>query len=161
VLALAYQNKEEKEKKILEYNIDMAEQIYNQKFNGYWREPNKEGLPSISGVYCVYECTNVNARNLDIKRLIYIGESADIIDRIMNHEKLPLWQRYVRGGNELCYSYTQINSPDRYRVEAAFINHHKPTVNTEYVNSFPFDKTNILTSGQNMLLADYFEVNRH
>lgn len=139
----------------------MAEQTYNQEFNGYWREPNKGGIPSISGVYCVYECTNVDARNLDIKRLIYIGESADINYRIINHDKLPLWQRFVRAGNELCYSYTKINAPDRFRVEAAFINRHKPPVNTEYINSFPFDKTNIITRGQNILLADYFEVNRH
>ena len=139
----------------------MAEQTYNQEFDGYWRESKKGSIPAISGVYCVYECThNVDEKTVTLQRLIYIGESLNINARIVNHEKLPFWQRYVRAGNELCYSCTPINAPDRYKVEAAFINHHQPPVNTEYKNDFPFDKTIVQTSGRNALLERYFVVNR-
>ena len=140
----------------------MAEQTYNQEFNGYWREPNKEGIPAISGIYWVYECTyNTIEKNVALQRLIDIGESENINSRIFNHEKLPLWQRYVRTGNVLCYSCTPINAPDRFRVEAAFINHHQPPVNIEYKDNFSFDKTNVHTSGSNALLERFFVVNRH
>lgn len=139
----------------------MAEQTFNQSFNGYWREPNKSGIPSSSGVYCVYECThNVAENNVSIHKLIYIGESANVNQRIANHEKLPEWQKHVRTGNQLCYNFTAVDSNSRNRVEAAFIHHHKPPVNTEYVNDFPFDKTIIRTSEKNILLKEYFVVNR-
>lgn len=139
----------------------MAEQTYNQEFNGYWRETNKGGIPAISGVYCVYECTyNLAEKTVTLQRLIYIGESENINTRIANHEKQPLWQRYVRAGNELCYSCSPSGDPGRFRLEAALINRHQPPVNIEYKDNFPFDKTIVQTSGNNALLDRYFVVNR-
>lgn len=135
----------------------MGEQTYKHDFNGYWKESDKSKLPSISGVYCVYECTHNSTENsVSIHRLIYIGESDNINARIAGHEKLPFWERFVRHGNELCYSYTEVSASDRYRVEAAFINHHQPLVNIEYKDSFTFDKTTILTSGRSALLERIF-----
>jgi len=32
----------------------MAAQTYSIDFDGYWREPNKGGVPDKSGIYCVY-----------------------------------------------------------------------------------------------------------
>jgi len=32
----------------------MAAQAFSMIFDGYWREPNKGGIPAESGVYCVY-----------------------------------------------------------------------------------------------------------
>lgn len=140
----------------------MAEQTYHQEFNGYWREASKEVIPTISGVYCVYECTyNALEKAVALHKLIYIGESENINTRIANHEKLPLWRQYVRAGNELCYSCTQVDAANRPRVEAAFMNHHQPPANTEYKYDFPFDKTIVQTSGRNGLLERYFVVNRH
>jgi len=34
----------------------MAEQTYNINFDGYWREKAKKGIPSKSGIHCVYTC---------------------------------------------------------------------------------------------------------
>lgn len=138
----------------------MAEQAFKQNFGGYWREPNKNGLPAKSGVYCVYECTyNAEENAVAIHKLIYIGESADVNQRVVNHEKLKDWEKHVSAGNQLCYSFTEVDSNSRVRVEAAFINHHKPPVNTEYKNDFPFDKTIVQTEGKNALLSRYFVVN--
>ena len=34
------------------------------KFNGYWREVNKGGVPNQSGIYCVYSCIyNASEKN--------------------------------------------------------------------------------------------------
>lgn len=139
----------------------MAEQTFNQSFEGYWREPNKGGVPSKSGIYCVYECTyNVQEKTVSIHRLIYIGESENVNQRISNHEKQKEWEKYVRQGNELCYSFSAVDSYSRIRVEAAFIFRHKPPVNTEYIDNFPFDKTIVKSEGRIALLKDYFVVNR-
>ena len=139
----------------------MAEQTFNQEFKGFVREPNKGSLPSTGGIYCVHECTyNTSESTVTLHKIIYIGESEDINDRVNNHERLKDWQKHVRAGNELCYSYTTIGSNDRERVEAAFISHHRPIENTEYKDSFPFDKTIVKSSGRIGLLQDFFVANR-
>ena len=139
----------------------MAEQLFNQSFYGYWREPNKGSIPKISGVYCVYECTfNEAEKNVTLHKLIYIGESEDVNERISNHEKHKDWEKHVRKGNQLCYNYTEVDSVHRERVEAAFINSHEPPENTGYRDNFPFDKTSINTSGRAALLKKTFTVIR-
>lgn len=137
----------------------MPEKTYSQVFNGYWREVNKNGLPAASGVYCVYEATyNRTANSVVLHRLIYIGESENIRNRIATHEKTNEWKRYVRYGNELCFSSSLVNGSDRLQVEAALIYEHKPPVNTEYKYEFPFDTTTIYTSGCNAFIRDSFTV---
>lgn len=124
------------------------------------REPNKSGIPSKSGIYCVYECThNVQEKTVTIHKLIYIGESENVNQRIANHEKKKDWEKHVRQGDELCYSFSPVDSYYRVRVEAAFIYRHQPPVNTEYKGDFPFDKTIVKSEGQITLLKDFFVVN--
>lgn len=124
----------------------MAEKTFNQEFKGYWRDVNKKGLPKESGVYFVYECTyNTSKNTVTIHKLIYIGESEDVNDRVLKHEKYEKWIEHINHGNELCFSFTEVGDFHRIRVEAAYINEHKPPVNVEYVNHFPFDKTRIIS----------------
>ncbi|MCK9220770.1 MAG: GIY-YIG nuclease family protein [Bacteroidales bacterium] len=139
----------------------MAAQTFNVDIQGYWRERNKSGIPNHSGVYFVYEATyNAGNETVTLLRLIYIGESENVRDRISNHEKLNDWLRYVRTGNELCYSTGSVQSTNRERVEAAYIFKHKPPVNDEYKNSFPFDQTTIISTGKTALLDTNFTVYR-
>ena len=141
--------------------MKMAEKTINIKFDGYWRDKNKGGMPKESGVYCVYECTyNVQTEKVNIHKLIYIGEADNVNSRIANHEKYKNWLRYVRQGNELCFSFGGVNSTDRQRAEAAIIFKHKPPENDEYKNSFPFDKTTMSLSGETALLYTSFTVIR-
>lgn len=129
------------------------------EMEGYWREANVGGVPNKSGVYSVYECTyNKTENTVTLNKLIYIGESADVGSRLANHEKRPDWKKHVRSGNELCYSFGQVPSSTRERAEAALIYKHKPPVNTEYVNSFPFPKTTISLTGKTALLHTSFTV---
>lgn len=135
--------------------------IYNIMFKGYRTKPDIDWIPSWSGVYCVYECTrNISEKTVTLHRLIYIGEAEDVKDRIANHEKWNEWKQYVETENELCFSVAYVESANRDRVEAALIFKHKPPVNDEYKDSFPFDRTTIFMVGETALLDTYFTVER-
>jgi hypothetical protein len=139
----------------------MAAKTISLAFDGYWRERNIGGIPPQSGVYVVYECTyNSQANTVDLKKVIYIGESEDVNGRVANHEKWPLWRRHCGASNEICFSFAPITSPDRQRAEAALIFKHKPPVNDDYKYSFPFDETTMSLSGKTALLTTNFTVRR-
>lgn len=138
----------------------MSARTYQLPFDGYWREGKTGGIPAASGIYSVYVCTyDAAASTVDLKKLVYIGESENVRNRIAGHEKWPRWRRHVGIGQELCFNYAPITA-DRERAEAAMIFEHKPPENTEYVDSFPYDTTTIVTSGRNALLRPQFTVYR-
>lgn len=133
---------------------------FTLNYDGYWREPNVGGIPGQSGVYTVYSCTfNASEKTVSLKKVLYIGESANVKQRIANHEKWPEWKQHLRHGEQICINFAPIGSVSRERVEAALIYKHKPPVNTEYKNSFPFPQTTVSTSGKNALLHSDFTVN--
>jgi len=137
----------------------MARKTITMNFKGYWRYENKGGLPGVSGVYCVYECT-YNTKLITINKLIYIGESENVKDRIANHEKSKDWLSKVGTGNQLCFSFGGVTTIDRGRVEAAMIFKHKPPLNDEYSDSFPFDRTTMELTGETGLLDTNFTVDQ-
>jgi hypothetical protein len=56
--------------------------------NGYWRAPDASGLPAKSGIYGVYACVhNTQGETVTLKRLLYLGEAANVQERVANHEK--------------------------------------------------------------------------
>ena len=139
----------------------MASQNYELKFDGYWREPKKNSTPNVSGIYCVYSCIhNQTEKTVTLKKLIYIGESSDVRDRLASHEKLSLWEKHLNNNEVLCYSVAKIQSTDRLRCEAALINKHTPPENNEYSDAFPFDETRITLSGKINKLINTFTVHR-
>jgi len=140
----------------------MTAESYTLQFDGYWREPNVGSLPDGSGIYGVYACTyDLGARTVSLKRLLSIGEAADIRERVCNHDQWRNWKRQLKAGEEICVNAALI-SPEgaRRRAEAAMIFKHKPPCNTEYVDSFPFDTTTITTTGKNALMHSFFTVTR-
>jgi len=139
----------------------MADKTISLEFDGYWREPAISGLPAESGIYCIYTCThNQKEKTLSLKKLIYIGESQDVKKRISNHEKWDEWKKHQNKGEVICISCAKVADGSRNRAEAAMIYKHKPPVNIEYVDCFPYDKTTINTSGKNRLLKSQFTVLR-
>lgn len=133
---------------------------YNLNFSGYWLEANVGSMPAASVVYCVYTCAyNPLMNQVSIKKLIYIGEAGNVQQRVSGHEKWADWKRQLSLGERLCFSTAAIGLfNDRDRAEAALIFWHKPTVNSEYVNRFPFQSTGITTSRSNALLSSQFSV---
>jgi len=140
----------------------MVSKAYQLEYDGYWREPNVGGMSDNSGIYCVYSCVfNASEKTVTLKKVLYIGESENIRERISSHEKWDAWKSKLTSGQQLCLSAALINGDaDRRRAEAAMINKHKPPCNTEYVNAFPYDQTSIATSGKNGLLDPNFTVYR-
>ncbi len=118
-------------------------------------------IPSKSGVYCVYSCTyNSNERTVSINKLLYIGESENVHDRIANHDRLNDWKKQLGTNETLCYSFAPIGNTERIRAEAALIYYHKPCTNDEYVNSFPYEDTEMSLSGTTAKLTTSFIVRK-
>jgi hypothetical protein len=141
--------------------ITVAAQIINVEIKGYWRDKNKTALPEHSGIYFVYESIyNPEDNTVALKRLIYIGESADVKDRILKHEMYSTWKRYVEAGSELVFSSGPVDPVNRNRVEAAYINYHKPPANTSCLNSFNYDQTTVVSTGKVKFLDKTFTVFR-
>jgi len=139
----------------------MTEKTFELYIMGYWRDKNIICLPKLPGVYFVYETTYNRDRDaLLVKRLLYIGESEDVYERILKHEKYTDWLKYLRFGNELCYSMAQVENAFRERIEAAYIYEHKPPANEEYTDKFPFNKTRIKSTGDTELLKKDFAIEK-
>ncbi len=136
----------------------MPSATYNLKFDGYWREMNSASIPDESGIYCVYTCDyDVTAGGVSIDQLIYIGEAEKVRNRIKDHERKSDWEKSLKIGQELCYSFAPIVS-GRERAEAALINRRKPKYNTEHKDNFSYDETNVETSGRKAELSSSFSV---
>jgi hypothetical protein len=105
-------------------------------------------------------CTKVhtipNKEGVAIRRLIYIGESNDVKESVSHYKNWDRWRRYVGSGNDLCFSIVSVESTFRKRVKAALVFHHKPPLNEEFKESFPFDKTTISARGKTALLNTHF-----
>lgn len=139
----------------------MAAQFYSLEFDGYWREPNKGSIPAESGIYCVFSCVhNVPDKTVALKKLIYIGESDDVNARVAYHDRLSDWRKHIKQGEALCYSFCPVPSTNRIRCEAAMIFKHKPPVNTEYTQAFPFDQTTLSLTGKTTLLYTSYSIQR-
>lgn len=140
----------------------MSVKSYALAFEGYWREPNVSGIPAKSGIYGVYACTfDSNQNTVSLRRLLYIGEAADMCDRVTNHDRWQDWKRKLNQGEVICVNAALISpEADRQRAEAALVFKHKPPCNTEYVDAFPFDTTSIASSGKNALMETSFSVTR-
>ena len=130
-------------------------------FDGYWREANKDSIPRQSGIYCVYTCTyNATEHTVSIKKMLYIGESTNVHDRIAAHDRLDDWKKKLTANETLCYSFAPISGDDRIRAEAALIFKHKPPMNEEYVNNFPYEDTQMSLSGKTKFLTTNFTVKK-
>lgn len=139
----------------------MTSKTYSQAFNGYWRDKNRAGIPEVSGVYCVYAGSYDKDNNtVSLRKLLYIGQSVNIHERLQNHECEKDWKKELNYGEEVIFSYTEVPSYSLDRFEAAMIYKHKPPVNVEYKDNFPFDETTVYTSGRNALLYSSFTVYR-
>ncbi len=140
----------------------MPAEHYTLDFNGYWVETQIDDLPARSGIYGVYTCTHSASLNkVTLSKLIYIGEAGNIKSRVADHEKWQEWRNYRERGEVLCFNAAPIFPQGaRERAEAAVIHQHKPLCNTQYKDSFPFDRTTVTITGTHYLLAGNFSLLR-
>jgi excinuclease UvrABC nuclease subunit len=141
---------------------------YELKFEGFWRAQDKQDIPENAGIYCVYEAKYIEdgeyANHLDLLKLIYVGESKNVRQRIIKHEKFREWNQHTHKGTELCFSYALYDKDEetRKRISAALIFQHQPPSNKKQLNSFPYEKTHVVVSGpdHNNLLTESFDVDQ-
>ena len=125
---------------------------YQVYFRGYRRDEFKDGLPSYSGIYCVYRCTyNPEASKVALKELIYIGQSTNIHDRIVNHEKRNIFLRHLQGDEQLCYTYAHVDDDDLDIVENALIFMQQPVINDDKKDDFNYDDIAFIIEGETAL----------
>lgn len=122
---------------------------YSLDFQGYWREVNKNGIPSKSGVYLVYRCIyNTASNTVGLKDIIYIGKAENAHDRIANHDRLEDFKTQLQDGEELCYSFAEVPVTDLDIVENALIYAQKPVLNDSLKNSFSHGAVAIKVDGR-------------
>lgn len=140
----------------------MPAQTYSLNFQGYWTDENRSGLPAAGGIYAVYACVpNHWIKNVELRRLLYVGEAENVAQRVAGHERWLDWQLQLKAGESVGYSAALIGPPAaRRRAEAAIINRHKPICNVECVNSFAHDTTTVFIGGANALMSPFFNVER-
>ena len=89
---------------------NQSKKEYSLNFQGYWREVNKGGIPSKSGIYLVYRCLyNSEQNTVGLKEIIYIGQAEDAHERIATHDKLDEFKTKLQQGEELCYSFAEVD----------------------------------------------------
>ena len=130
-------------------------------FHCYCREEKKYEIPQTSGIYCVYLCEySKSRRNLRIMDLLYIGESENIHDQIVDNDRLSEWKKHLSDNQTVCYSYAKIDHKDRERAEAALVYKIKPEFNDCLYEKFCYADTEIKTCGYNAYLQKRFTVKR-
>lgn len=106
-------------------------------FKGYRRQANVSTLPDYSGVYIVYRCVyNIKDETVSLKELLYIGQASNINQRINNHDKKDIFESHLQQGEEIAYSYAQVNIDKLDVVENALIFAEQPPLNDKGKDSF-------------------------
>jgi excinuclease UvrABC nuclease subunit len=94
----------------------MVAKTYGLTFGGYWLADAVSSLPASSGIYCVYACShNPSLRQVSLRRLLYIGEAANVRDRVSIHERWNDWRNRLMTGEKLCFSAATISPQEEVR----------------------------------------------
>ena len=126
---------------------------YNVIFKGYRRDCNKATLPTYSGIYMVYRCTNhSDTEKVSLKEIIYICQAKNLNDRLNNNEKYSDLQNQCKAEEELCYAYAKVDEKDLDVVENAIVFAQKPPLNTDLKDSYNHDSAGFLVEGNCSLL---------
>lgn len=103
---------------------------FNIDFKGYRLDKNINTLTNSSGIYVVYRCIYDSVSDtVDIKELLYIGQAENLRERLMSHEKKPLFFSSCMDGETICYSYATVNKSILNEVENGLIFMQQPKLN--------------------------------
>ncbi len=113
---------------------------YFLDFRGYWRNLDRDAIPHLPGVFCVYRGKwDLGARKFLPIELLFVGESPNVQHALRRHADRPNWEARLQAGEELGYSYAPI-IVGRPQAAAALIFRHKPTDNSrqhKYLFAYP------------------------
>ena len=126
---------------------------FTLNFSGYWRESKKEHIPGFTGIYLVYRCVyNPSSDTVTLRELVYIGQSDDVNERILQHSQNRDFQRVLFLGEELCYSVSEVQKKDLDLVENALIYAQQPKLNNQGKDSFRYQDCSFNLVGRCALL---------
>lgn len=104
--------------------------VANIEVQGCWRDVNRIGVPPYMGVYFVYTGSyNSNTNLVALCRLLYVGQSVNVNERVQDHEGRQAWARFLEPGEELIYAFAAVMSSYLDDVEAALIYRLQPPCN--------------------------------
>ena len=124
---------------------------------GYIREKYKIGLPAIAGIYVVYKCDyNPQSDTIDIKEILYIGETQNIHERHNGtkeeptvHEHLEDFRREAKGDEHICYGVIPFKGSayEREWLEASLIHFQQPDINTDHKDHYGYPAAEVKIYG--------------
>ena len=127
--------------------------ILNINFKGYWRDVNKHGIPSTSGIYLVYACTyNSETDTVSLNNLIYIGQAENLNERIMTHTKRSEFLKQCGGEENLCYSVAEVPVIHLDMVENALVYAQKPPLNDRLKDRYSYSQAEFHLEGRCALM---------
>ena len=132
---------------------------FNLNFDGSLDDAQRNSLPEYSGVYLVYRGVRDHGSFI-CREILYIGQAENIKERHVNHEKRQLFLAELRPNEVLFYSYAPVAKIDLNRVENALVFEMHPKLNDKQIESFPYDKTTIVSEGQCALLHKNFTIEK-
>lgn len=127
--------------------------IFNINFKGYWRDENKNGIPTTSGIYIVYHCTYIpETDTVRLNNIIYIGQAENLNERIRTHDKRADFIRECRGTENLCYSVAEVSAAELDMVENALIYAQKPSLNERFKDMYRYSQAEFHLEGRCALM---------
>lgn len=137
---------------------------YKLIFQGYWRDVNKDNIPTKSGIYMVYRCDyDKSSDTVGLKEIVYIGKAENLNERLANHKLLDNYKGRLTKGEELCYAIAFLNNDDLLDAERALIYAQKPPLNTNGVDEYSGPDIAMKVDGQCLKLkyTDYTITTEH
>lgn len=142
----------------------MSEQILSPKMLGYWTEETLREAPDESGIYCVFRAAvDPESEEMEAQELLYVGEHRSARYGLQHDGHRDRWLAFAQEGEEIWYSVGLSGHVNRERLAAAMINAHKPRFNadSEFLDRFPYDDTQVHIYGKKEKLQSIFTVERH
>ena len=134
-------------------------QTHDLVFRGFFGEDKKNSLPNHSGLYFVYRGTQNKDNTCTPNELLYIGQAENVNDRVNGtHEHYDDWCSYLKNNEMLYYSTCPVESYLLDEVEAAYIFHSQPPVNTQCKENYNHNPVRIKSSGRVILIDTDFNV---
>lgn len=97
---------------------------------GFFRSAVRNSVPDQTGVYFVYAGVKTET-GCSIRRLLYIGRSANLHVRLTSAESFGRLQGVLQPGEELFYAYAFVASEEASLVERALVLHFSGLVFAE------------------------------
>ena len=136
-------------------------QTYTIHIEGYWRDKNKAGIPSYSGIYFVFIATyNDPNDTISLIKLLYVGENENVRRAVTENPDFAYWRSFLIAGEELCFAAAEMASAGRTAVRAAIVFNLRPPANTEFKDVPWQTGFQVFITGRTKFLKEHLIVNK-